>query len=100
MGPIDYTARFDAIDRRIGAIQGGLDLASYRGRNFERYTVEKMQKQVFINCILISLVFSFSVLCCIFEPTLTHFSLTLGLCGCLYTGMLVCQFSNIIFNSE
>jgi hypothetical protein len=90
-------ARFDRIDRNITAAEGALRIIDWNGRQVEELTASKLQKQIFLNLFLCAILFGFALIACIFEPSLLHFTISVGMCGCLYTGMLINNFAVLLF---
>ncbi|HEY3526784.1 MAG TPA: hypothetical protein VGK47_11340 [Nitrososphaeraceae archaeon] len=90
-------ARFDRVDRNVMAAEAALHAVAWHGREVEEITVSKLQRQIFLNLFLCAILFGFALLACIFEPSLLHFTISAGLCGCLYTGMLINNFAVLLF---
>ena len=90
-------SRFDRVDRNVMAVEANLAAIAWNGRQVEEITVSKLQKQIFLNLFLCAVIFGFAVISCIFDPSLLHFTISVGLCGCLYTGMLINQFAILLF---
>lgn len=89
--------RFDRVDRNVMAAEAALRAVAWHGREVEEITVSKLQKQIFLNLFLCAVLFGFALLSCIFEPSLLHFTISAGLCACLYTGMLINNFAVLLF---
>jgi hypothetical protein len=90
-------ARFDRVDRNIMAGEAALNAIAWNGRQVEELTASKLQKQIFLNLFLCAILFGFALIACIFEPSLLHFTISVGMCGCLYTGMLINNFAVLLF---
>lgn len=98
MVPLDD--RFDRIDRNMLGIETALQQLKLQGREVREFSSELVQKQAFCNLLVISIIFSFTVLACICVPEMVSFCVTLGIVGCLYTGHLINNMSREMFHGQ
>lgn len=89
MNPVTQ-ADLDRLNRNLQ----GLEYAIRQGRMGSRtieIAEERLCRQIFLNSSVICLIFSFALLCCIFEPNMINFVVTIGVCSCVWTINLVNQ---------
>jgi hypothetical protein len=89
-------ADIDRLSRNLNALEYVMRRGNLGTHNVERMMEDRLTKQIFLNACVISLIFFFAILCCIFEPNMLHFVITLGLSGCIWMASLVNQLGLLI----
>lgn len=90
-------ARFDRLDRQVNNLEA-MVVRNYRfsGRDYQIFSEDKLIRVVLFNVITMIFIFVIAVIACIFIPDMITFTLILGLCGCMWTGILVNQLGLLI----